>query len=212
MNYNLGAKWEHEMTTNEEEEEMQEEEEEEEVDASLRFANKMMADAGNWWAYEQLHQQPQWGGSVAGRAYKNRQRGLANQRLLNDYFMDNPIFNEVEFRCRYRMRREVYLRMLDDVQTTNSHFKQSYDSVDQPSFLPYQKITCALRMLANACSANCMDESFRMPESIAIENMGQFCHTIVTIYRGLYLREPNSDDLDRLLQRAERRGFLMRLK
>ncbi|XP_062021001.1 uncharacterized protein LOC133737476 [Rosa rugosa] len=150
MNYNLGAKWE-EMTTNEEEEE-------EEVDASLKIANKIMADAGNWWAHEQLHQQPQWGGSVAGHAYKNRQRGLANQRLLNDYFVDNLVFNDVEFRRRYRMRREVYLRMLDDVQTANSYFRQSYDSAGQPSFSPYQKITCALRMLANACSANCMDE------------------------------------------------------
>ena len=63
MNFNWRAKWE-EMTTREEEEEMttREEEmqdEEEEVDSNLRIANQMMADAGNWWAYEQLQQQPQ---------------------------------------------------------------------------------------------------------------------------------------------------------
>ncbi|XP_061998937.1 uncharacterized protein LOC133716235 [Rosa rugosa] len=133
MNSNWAAKWE-EMTSKEEEEMQEEEEEEEEVDARLRIANKMMADAANW-------------------------------------------------------RR------------------QSCDNAGQPSFLPHQKITCTLRMLANACSADSLDESFRMPESTAIENMGQFCRTIVTIYQGRYLRAPTSDDLDRLLQRAERRGF-----
>ncbi|XP_004292065.1 PREDICTED: uncharacterized protein LOC101312228 [Fragaria vesca subsp. vesca] len=166
-----------------------------------------MADAGNWWAYEQLQQQPQWGGSVTGRAYKNRQRELANQRLLNDYFVENPVYKEVEFRRRYKMRREVFLRMLNNVQTANPYFRQSYDNSGRPSFSPHQKLTCALRMLVNACSADSLDETFRMPESTAIENLGQFCRIIVTIYQGRYLRAPNANDLDRLLQRAERRGF-----
>jgi hypothetical protein len=140
MNSNWAAKWK-EMTTQEEEEMKEEEEEEEEDDARLRNAAKMMADAANWVAYEQLQQQPQWGGSVVGRAYKPRQRWLANERLLNDYFVDNPVFNEVEFRRRYRMRRLVFLRMLDHVQATNPYFRQSYDGIGHPSFSPHQKIT-----------------------------------------------------------------------
>ncbi|XP_061989022.1 uncharacterized protein LOC133707466 [Rosa rugosa] len=62
-------------------------------------------------------------------------------------------------------------------------------------------------MLATACSADSLDESFRMPESTAIENLDQFCCTIVTIYGSHYLRAPTTDDLDRLLKRAEKRGF-----
>ena len=139
MNSNWKAKWE-EMTTREEEE-MKEED-----DARLINAAKMMADAANWVTYEQLklQQQPQWGGSVVGRAYKPRQRWLANERLLNDYFVDNPVFNEVEFRRRYRMRRPIFLRMLDHVQAANPYFKQSYDGVGHPGFSPHQKITCSL--------------------------------------------------------------------
>ena len=57
MNSNWVAKWK-EMTTREEEE-MKEVEEEEEDDARLSNAAKMMADAANCMAYEQLQQQPQ---------------------------------------------------------------------------------------------------------------------------------------------------------
>ncbi|XP_024200177.1 uncharacterized protein LOC112203442 [Rosa chinensis] len=62
-------------------------------------------------------------------------------------------------------------------------------------------------MLATACCADSLDESFRMPESTAIENLSRFCGTIVTIYQERYLRAPTTEDLDMLLQRAERRGF-----
>ncbi|XP_061993999.1 uncharacterized protein LOC133711947 [Rosa rugosa] len=46
-----------------------------------------------------------------------------------------------------------------------------------------------------------------MAESTAIESLGEFCCTIVTIYHQRYLRAPNIEDLERLLQLAERRGF-----
>ncbi|XP_004292181.1 PREDICTED: uncharacterized protein LOC101312897 [Fragaria vesca subsp. vesca] len=105
------------------------------------------------------------------------------------------------------MRREVFLRMLEHVQTVNPYFRQSQDCAGRPGFSPHQKLTCALQMLATACSADSLDESFHMPESTTIENLGQFCRTIVTIYQERYLRAPTTEDLDMLLQRAERRGF-----
>ncbi|XP_061999153.1 uncharacterized protein LOC133716457 [Rosa rugosa] len=105
------------------------------------------------------------------------------------------------------MRREVFLRMLKHVQTANPYFRQSQDCAGRLGFSPHQKLTCALRMLATACSADSLDESFRMPESTAIENLSRFCRTIVTIYQERYLRAPTTEDLDKLLQRAERRGF-----
>ncbi|XP_061993623.1 uncharacterized protein LOC133711532 [Rosa rugosa] len=105
------------------------------------------------------------------------------------------------------MRRHVFLRMLDHVQAANPYFRQTHDCTGQASFSPHQKLTCALRMLATACSADSLDKSFRMPESTAIENLGQFCCTIVTIYGSHYLRAPKTDDLDRLLKRAEKREF-----
>ncbi|KAL6189355.1 hypothetical protein ACLB2K_040744 [Fragaria x ananassa] len=111
------------------------------------------------------------------------------------------------FRRHYRMRREVFLHMLEHVQTIDPYFRQSQDCVGRPSFSPHQKLMCALRMLATACSADSLDESFCMPESTTIENLGRFCRTIVTIYQERYLWAPTTKDLDLLLQRAERRGF-----
>ncbi|KAM5573625.1 hypothetical protein ABKV19_013256 [Rosa sericea] len=190
-------------------EDEKDDEEDEEYDAQRRRnTTQLMAEAVSWLATNPLHQQPQWGGSVPGRATRHRSREVANEKLLNDYFVANPVYPAETFRRRYRMRREVFLRMLEHVQTADPYFRQSQDCAGRLGFSPHQKLTCALRMLATACSADSLDESFLMPESTAIENLSRFCHTIVTIYQERYLRAPTTEDLDKILQRAERRGFL----
>ena len=185
-------------------EDEEDDEEDEEDDAQRRRnTTQVMTEAAGWLATNPLQQQPQWGGSVRGCATRHRSREVANEKLLNDYFVVDPVYPVKIFRRRYMMRRELFLRMLDHVQTTNPYFRQSQDCAGRPGFSPHQKLTCALRMLANACSAASLDESFCMPESTAIENLGQFCHTIVTIYQEHYLRAPTIEDLDKLLQNED---------
>ena len=87
----------------------------------------MLAGA-SWWAQENLLKQPQWGSSVVGRAYKDRGRELANERLLADYFVQNSIFTAEKFRRRFRMRRHVFLQMMHDVETANPYFRQQRDT------------------------------------------------------------------------------------
>ncbi|KAB2595152.1 hypothetical protein D8674_030602 [Pyrus ussuriensis x Pyrus communis] len=62
-------------------------------------------------------------------------------------------------------------------------------------------------MLANGCSADLTDEYCRLAESIAIENLKRFCKAIEGIYGATYLRNPNREDLKRLLRKAEKTGF-----
>ncbi|KAB2635276.1 hypothetical protein D8674_025810 [Pyrus ussuriensis x Pyrus communis] len=62
-------------------------------------------------------------------------------------------------------------------------------------------------MLANGCSAYSTDEYCRLTESTAIENLKRFCKAIKGIYGATYLRNPNREDLKRLLRKAEKRGF-----
>ncbi|XP_004308596.1 PREDICTED: uncharacterized protein LOC101301916 [Fragaria vesca subsp. vesca] len=150
---------------------LREDEEDDEEDDAQRRRNttQVMAEAAGWLATNPLQQQPQWGGSVRGRATCHRSHEVANEKLLNDYFVADPVYPAEIFRRRYRMRREVFLRILDHAQMTC--FRQSKDCVGRPGFSPHQKLTCALRMLANKCSADSLDESFRMPESTAIKNL-----------------------------------------
>ncbi|XP_061999020.1 uncharacterized protein LOC133716326 [Rosa rugosa] len=186
MNSNWFSQW--------NERQREDEEEDEKYDAQRRRnTTQVMAEAASWLATNPLQQQPQWGGSVPGRATRHQSH--------------DPVYSAETFRRRYRMRREVFLRMLEHVQTADPYFRQSQDCAGRPGFSPHQKLTCALRMLATACSADSLDESFCMLESTAIENLSQFCGTIVTMYQERYLRAPTTEDLDMLLQRAERRGF-----
>ncbi|XP_068313772.1 uncharacterized protein [Pyrus communis] len=47
-----------------------------------------------------------------------------------------------------------------------------------------------------------------MTKSTAIENLKRFCQAIQAIYGATYLRKPKCEDLKRLLQKADKRGFI----
>ncbi|XP_070679120.1 uncharacterized protein [Malus domestica] len=82
-----------------------------------------------------------------------------------------------------------------------------YNRVGRPGFSPHQKVTVALRMMAYASPADSMDETYGMSEFTCLDTLVEFCNTIVQLYKEEYLREPNQEDLDRLLRKAEDRGF-----
>ena len=50
--------------------------------------------------------------SSGPRRYVARPREEANQRLMDDYFTENPIYNSTIFRRRFRMRRLLFLRIV----------------------------------------------------------------------------------------------------
>ncbi len=52
---------------------------------------------------------PKFGGSRMGRRYIYRERERAHERLFEDYFSENPTYDSVKFRRRFRMRRELFL-------------------------------------------------------------------------------------------------------
>ncbi|XP_050365512.1 uncharacterized protein LOC126784055 [Argentina anserina] len=144
----------------------EDDEDDEENDAHRRRdTTQVLAEAAGWLATNPLQQQPQWGGSVPGRATLHREREVAHQKILRDYFVADPVYPPEMFRRRYRMRREVFLRMLDDVQAADPYFRQSQDCAGRLGFSPHQKLTCAIRMLATACAVDSLDESFSMPQS-----------------------------------------------
>ncbi|XP_068331504.1 uncharacterized protein, partial [Pyrus communis] len=63
------------------------------------------------------------------------------------------------------------------------------------------------RMLAYGASADQVDEITRMGKSTILESLIRFCGAIESIYTAEYLRKPTNMDLERLLKKAEMRGF-----
>ncbi|XP_009365083.2 uncharacterized protein LOC103954955 [Pyrus x bretschneideri] len=88
------------------------------------------------------------------------------------------------------------------------YFARRLDAAGRQGLSPHQKLTSGFRMLANRCSADSIDEYCRLVESTAIENLKCFYKAIEGIYGAIYLRNPNREDLKKLLRKADKRGFI----
>ncbi|CAM8996354.1 unnamed protein product [Rhodiola kirilowii] len=64
-----------------------------------------------------------------------------------------------------------------------------------------------MRMLAYGVSADDVDDYVRIGESTAIECLKKSVTDVIVIFEGEYLRKPNSNDVQRLLEMGEARGF-----
>ncbi|XP_059650327.1 uncharacterized protein LOC132296102 [Cornus florida] len=71
------------------------------------------------------------------RRYIKRDREDAAQQLWKDYFAENPVFPPEYFRRRFRMRRQLFLRILNDITTHDNFFKQKPDATGRMGVHPY---------------------------------------------------------------------------
>ncbi|XP_070667410.1 uncharacterized protein [Malus domestica] len=134
-------------------------------------------------------------------------RAITHNNLMNNYFNPNSMYTEDDFRRRFQMRRHVFERLLHNVQQVNPYFQQKLDRTSCPSFSPHQKVTIALQMMAYGSRADLMDETHCISKSTCLNILAEFCNTIVQLYIAEYLREPNQEDLNRLIRKAEDHGF-----
>ncbi|XP_026456900.1 uncharacterized protein LOC113357675 [Papaver somniferum] len=125
-----------------------------------------------------------------------RNREAGDILLWNDYFSDNPTYPANIFRRRFRMRRELFNRILADVVSRNPYFAQKRDACGILGLSPRQKVTAAIRMLAYGCAADAIDEYLRIGETTVLEATRRFCKTIVVLYGKEYLRSPTAGDVE----------------
>ncbi|CAO2183307.1 unnamed protein product [Urochloa humidicola] len=141
------------------------------------------------------------------RRYVVRDREAGQKRLIGDYFCDNPVYNDVQFRRRYRMRRPLFLQIVQTLSDWSPYFQQRSDAAGKLGFSALHKCTVAMRMLAYGTCADMWDENFRIAESTIIESLTKFCEGVIVNFGETYLRRPNKDDIQRLLHVGVARGF-----
>ncbi|XP_042387806.1 uncharacterized protein LOC121979893 [Zingiber officinale] len=146
-------------------------------------------------------------GSIPGHIVINRNREAADRNLFNDYFAENPTYNAAMFRRRFRMGRNLFMRIFNEVSNHDNYFVQKRDGVGKLGLSGLQKMTAAFRILAYGIPADATDEYIKIGESIAIESVKRFCCAVVEVFGGQYLRSPNANDVARLLHIGEQRGF-----
>ncbi|XP_048498311.1 uncharacterized protein LOC125496779 [Beta vulgaris subsp. vulgaris] len=136
-----------------------------------------------------------------------RDRADANQRLMNDYFVDRPLYTEDMFRRRFRMRRPLFFRIMNAVAAKDKFFQQLPDATGKLGASTHQKCTAALRCLAYGSASDAVDEYIKIAESTAKECLVHFVQGIRKAFKTEYLRRPTVTDLQRLLRDGERRSF-----
>ena len=137
----------------------------------------------------------------------NRNRREGHQRILQDYFAENPVYNEKLFRRRFRMRKSLYNKIIQDVAAADDYFQQKKNALGVPGLSTIQKVTAACRMLCYGVAADSVDEYLRIGESTATECIKIFCSVIFKVYETEYCRFPTQADVSRWLALNEKRGF-----
>lgn len=147
------------------------------------------------------------GGSTEGRVVIRRDRQRAETALNLNYFDADPTYPPEIFRRRFRMRRELFNRIVEGVEKQDSYFEQRQDARKVWGFTARQKCTAAIRQLAYGASPDSYDEYLQMAESTGMESLKRFCKAVIDYFGKEYLRNPNADDLKTILKVNEERGF-----
>jgi hypothetical protein len=148
------------------------------------------------------------GGSKPGRSANLPRDFEAGYRLLiKHYFSPTPLYPPLLFRRRFRMHRELFLSIVDDVTEYNSYFLLKKDALGRLGLNPIQKVTLAIRMLAYGGSADSNDKYIQISESTTLKSLLRFCDAIINIYGEEYLQYPNADNIKRLLAIGKAQGF-----
>ncbi|KAJ9567906.1 hypothetical protein OSB04_003872 [Centaurea solstitialis] len=100
---------------------------------------------------------------------KDRGREEGHDKLVADYFSDNPVYNDEDFKRRFRMSRRLFVRIVSDLEREFEYFKQQWDARGVKGFSPLQKCTSAIRQLAYGTASDSMDEYLRMGETTSRE-------------------------------------------
>ena len=168
-------------------------------------------ERNTWFAaaieFERKNSQGAGSGDRISRQYRYRDRVSGHSRLLNDYFVENPVYDETLFHRLFRLSRPLFLRILHMLQQRNPYFVQRRNAANTLGLSGEQKMTAALRMLAYGMSADSLDEYVRIGETTTIECVKRFCQGVVEIFGPEYLRSPNAADISRLLRKANQCGF-----
>ncbi|CAO2047698.1 unnamed protein product [Urochloa humidicola] len=153
------------------------------------------------------NERPRRRGSAPGREVVRRNKQAANAKLYDDYFVEDPVYGPVTFRRRYRMSRELFLRIANAVEAHDPYFQQKRNAAGELGHSALKKITAALRMLAYGVPADSLDEALYIAESTIILCLRRFVKAVVELFGEQYLRAPNDEDTARLMQMGEANGF-----
>ena len=131
----------------------------------------------------------------------------AHENIFDDYLKEGSLFNEQQFRRRYRMPKRLFVKILSDLENHDPFFKRRRDATGKMGASSLQKITSAMRQLAYGICADATDEYCKISESLARESLIKFCKGIIELYGSNALRDPTEAEMKDILDHNQDRGF-----
>ncbi|XP_022019878.1 uncharacterized protein LOC110919940 [Helianthus annuus] len=120
-----------------------------------------------------------------------RNRLAAHERLVQDYFCETPVYDDVQFKRRFRMSRRLFVKISNDLAGESPFFTQRVSASGKVGFSGLQKCTAAIRQLGYGTSSD------------ANNLLG-----VISLYGRRYLRMPTAADVPILYEAHQRlHGF-----
>ncbi|XP_010471152.1 PREDICTED: uncharacterized protein LOC104750985 [Camelina sativa] len=105
------------------------------------------------------------------------------------------------------MNKPLFERIVSTIKNGVPYFRQRRDATGRLGLSALQKCSAAIRMMAYGCLADAMDEYLRLAETTAHKCLEKFVDGVIDLFGDVYLRRPTAEDLQRLLNIGEHRGF-----
>ncbi|XP_071699753.1 uncharacterized protein [Rutidosis leptorrhynchoides] len=127
-------------------------------------------------------------------------------RLYNDYFSETPMYPEKKFKRRYRISRQLFLRIVEGISNFNStnipkyfmFFRKRPDATGRQSLTILQKCTAAIRQMAYGTTPDLFDEYIKIGEKTPALCLDYFYKCVFHLFAREYLRKPTTEDIARI--------------
>ena len=127
--------------------------------------------------------------------------------LDSNYFADDATHTPKEFGRRFRMNKDLFMKIVFGVREYDDYFMSKQDCTGLWGFSSIQKCTAAMRCLAYGAPPDTANDYLRMAESTCSENVYRSCRAVIAVFGGDYLRAPRADDTARILEQNAAQGF-----
>lgn len=139
------------------------------------------------------------------RKYLHRDHERAHTELMKDYFDENPTWCPNTFRRRFRMRKELFTRIVSVLESHDEYFQWRVDAAGRKGVSPLQKCMVAIKQLAYGGLVDHYVEDSYVAETTSIDCLINFCRCVNEVFGEYYLRKPNIVDCQRLARMHEHR-------
>ncbi|XP_047949322.1 uncharacterized protein LOC125195179 [Salvia hispanica] len=123
---------------------------------------------------------------IRRRTFVPREHVVAHQRLFADYFAEQPQWGLTVFHRHFRMRRDLFLRVVWTLEGRFDYFLYQIDGIGRPGLTPLQKCMVAIRQLAYDTTTDIFDEYLHVGETIGRDCLKNFCRSCGGFWRHIF--------------------------